>query len=235
MTGPRHIAVIDIGKTNAKLALVDLYSLTEVAVTTRPNTVLPGPPWPHFDTEGHWAFLKTSLRDFHAEFRIDAISITTHGASVVLLARDGTLAAPVLDYEHTGPDTVSADYDALRPPFAETGSPRLAYGLNVGAQLHWQFRTDPALHGRAAMILTYPQYWAHRLTGVAVTDVTSLGCHTDLWNPHLGQFSTLVDRLNIRAKIAPARRSDEILGPILPEIAAETGLTPGTFSRVRHP
>jgi len=39
-----HVAVIDIGKTNAKLALVDLNKLKELAVVTRPNTVLPGPP-----------------------------------------------------------------------------------------------------------------------------------------------------------------------------------------------
>ena len=86
MTAPRHIAVIDIGKTNAKLALVDLESLTELAVVTRPNVVLPGPPWPHYDVEGHWAFLLDALAHFHRDYGIDAISVTTHGACAVLLA-----------------------------------------------------------------------------------------------------------------------------------------------------
>ena len=45
-----HVAVIDIGKTNAKLALVDVSDLSEIAVITRPNRVVSGPPWPHFDT-----------------------------------------------------------------------------------------------------------------------------------------------------------------------------------------
>ena len=40
---PNHIAVIDIGKTNAKVALVDLNDLSEIAVATRPNKVLAGP------------------------------------------------------------------------------------------------------------------------------------------------------------------------------------------------
>lgn len=48
-----HVAVIDIGKTNAKLALVSLSDLSELAVITRPNTVLPGPSYPHFDVDGH--------------------------------------------------------------------------------------------------------------------------------------------------------------------------------------
>lgn len=61
----RHVAVIDIGKTNAKLALVDRQSLTEISVITRPNTVLPGPPWPHFDVDGHWAFLLDEIGRAH--------------------------------------------------------------------------------------------------------------------------------------------------------------------------
>ncbi len=228
MTQPRHIAVIDIGKTNAKLALVDLKTLGEIAVVTRPNTVLGGPPWPHFDVDGHWDFLLDAMARFHREHRVDAISVTTHGASVVLLDKDGELAAPVLDYEHQGLDALASEYDAIRPDFAETGSPRLGMGLNVGAQLFWQFRQDPELFDRAHHILTYPQYWSHRLTGVAATDVTSLGCHTDLWNPDAADFSSLVDRLGIREKMAPARASGDVLGPILPEVAARTGLAPDT-------
>ncbi|MCG6904803.1 MAG: FGGY-family carbohydrate kinase [Rhodobacter sp.] len=228
MTDPPHIAVIDIGKTNAKLALVDLETLCERAVVTRPNTVLPGPPWPHFDVEGHWAFLLDALGRFQRDHRVDGISVTTHGASAALLDGAGALAAPVLDYEHTGPDTCTEAYDAIRPTFAETGSPRLGMGLNLGAQLFWQFGQDPGLLARTRHVVTYPQYWGHRLTGIASTDVTSLGCHTDLWNPHAQAFSSLVDRLGIRDKIAPARESGDILGPILPGIAAATGLSPAT-------
>ncbi|QFS83579.1 L-fuculokinase [Roseivivax sp. THAF40] len=226
MTG--NIAVIDIGKTNAKLALVERATLTEKAVLTRPNAVRPGPPWPHFDVDGHWDFLLEGLAQFHRAHGVDAISITTHGACAALLAADGTLAAPILDYEHSGPDELSAEYDAIRPDFAETGSPRLPLGLNIGAQLFWQFQTDPGLKARTQSIVTYPQYWAHRLTGVAATDVTSLGCHTDLWAPGQGRISSLVDRLGIAGKMAPPRQPSDVLGPILPEVAASTGLAPDT-------
>jgi len=224
MTAPRHVAVIDIGKTNAKLALVDMTDLSEIEVVTRPNRVLAGPPWPHFDVEGHWAFLLDAIGRFHRRYRIDAISTTTHGASAVLLDAHGRLAAPVLDYEFAGPDDLAGAYDAIRPGFEETGSPRLRGGLNLGAQLHWQFETDPGLKDRTATVVTYPQYWGYRLTGIAATDVTSLGCHTDLWNPYEGRFSSLVDRLGISSKIAPARPSSDVLGQVLPEIAERTGL-----------
>ena len=155
MTVRRHIAVIDIGKTNAKLALVDLKTMTEIAVLTRPNTVVSGRLWPCFDTAGIWEFLLAALHQFHEEHQIDGISITTHGASIVLLDQDGQLAAPVLDYEHNGPAETAADYDAIRPPFEQTGSPRLSNGLNVGAQLHWIFQTDPDLKSRTAHTVSY--------------------------------------------------------------------------------
>ncbi|WP_299967850.1 FGGY-family carbohydrate kinase [uncultured Roseobacter sp.] len=223
-----HVAVIDIGKTNAKLALVDRDTLTEIAVKTRPNRVLAAPPWPHVDVEGHWAFLLEGLRAFHAAYGIDAISVTTHGACIALLDRTGNLAAPILDYEHTGPDELAEDYDAIRPPFSETGSPRLAAGLNIGAQLFWQFQVDPGLKDRTHRIVTYPQYWGARLSGVAAMDVTSLGCHSDLWNPHRGEFSSLVGSLGIADKLPAVRRPSDVLGMILPEIAERASLPTST-------
>lgn len=223
-----HIAVIDIGKTNAKLALVRPSDLSEVAVVTRPNSVLPGPPYPHVDVEGHWTFLLDGLASFHPEYGIEAIAITTHGAAGALIDADGALAAPILDYEHTGPDDLAKDYDSVRPPFSETGSPRLAMGLNLGAQLYWQFARDPHLKARVAHVVTYPQFWAHRLTGAFATDVTSLGCHTDLWNPFQGQFSSLPATLGIADKIAPPRKPSNVLGSVSAEVAQYTGLPSDT-------
>ncbi|SHJ49412.1 Sugar (pentulose or hexulose) kinase [Palleronia salina] len=228
MTRPRRIAVIDIGKTNAKLALVDGETLAEISVRTRPNAVVHAPPWPQFDLEGHWTFLLDGLATMQAEHGIDAVSVTTHGASAVLLDADGALAAPMLDYEHDGPDSVASAYDAIRPDFAETGSPRLSMGLNLGAQLHWMFQADPGLRDRVAHVLTYPQYWGYRLTGEMACDVSSLGCHTDLWNPWDGVPSSLVARLGLSDKLAPPRKPSEVLGGLADEIAARTGIAAGT-------
>ncbi|MGG2476833.1 carbohydrate kinase, partial [Rhizobium sp. BR5] len=71
----------------------------------------------------------------------------------------------------------------IRPDFAETGSPLLPVGLNLGAQIHFQKTAFAHEFARVRSIVTYPQYWAGRLTGVQATETTSLGCHTDLWNP----------------------------------------------------
>ncbi|SNS84786.1 FGGY-family carbohydrate kinase [Tropicimonas sediminicola] len=228
MSTYRHVAVIDIGKTNAKLAMVDMDALAEIDVRTTPNTVLDGPPYPHFDTDHLWAFILEGLGAFQAKYGIDAISVTTHGASIVLLDAHGGLAAPVLDYEYTGPDKLAADYGAIRPGFERTGAPRLPMGLNAGAQLYWLLRTQPGLRQRIDKVVTYPQFWVARLTGIACTEVTSLGCHTDLWEPEAGRFSTLPDHLGLSDRMAPVRMPTDEVGQVLPMLARATGLAEGT-------
>ncbi len=101
-------------------------------------------------------------------------------------------------------------------------------GLNLGAQLHWQARTFPEGFARVRHILMYPQYWSFRLTGVAASEATSLGCHTDLWAPARGDFSSLVDRMGWRGLFPPLRPAAAVLGPLRPEVAAATGLPEGT-------
>jgi len=223
----KTIAVIDIGKTNAKVALVDLDSFTEIAVRKTANGVTSDGLYPHFDVEKLWRFIVESLGALHAEVTIDAISVTTHGATAVLLDENGNLALPLLDYEFTGPDRLAKAYDAIRPPFAETGAARLPMGLNIGAQIFWQEQAFPQAFANVATILTYAQYWSYRLSGVLANELTSLGCHTDLWNPYSADFSTLVDERGWRRLFAPVRKASDMLGGLLPAVAQQAGLPAG--------
>ena len=220
-----RIAVLDIGKTNAKVVVLDSATGAEVAVVKTPNVVIKSAPYPHYDIEALWAFALDALKRFAVSPGFDAISITTHGASAALLDADGALAMPVLDYEHEYPQEIIDAYTALRPSFDETYSPRQSMGLNIGAQLHYQQTAFPETFAGVATIVTYAQYWAARLTGVAANEVTSLGCHTDLWNPRASSYSSLVDTLDIRPLMAPIRPAFDALGPVLPEIAEEIGLS----------
>jgi sugar (pentulose or hexulose) kinase len=225
---PRRVLVLDIGKTNAKAVLIDAAAFAEIDVLRMPNRPLPGPPYPHADTDGLWSFMLGAARELHARHGVEALVATTHGATAALLDAGGALALPLLDYEHDGPDELARDYDAARPDFAESGSPRLPAGLNLGAQLFWQFRRFPREAARAAAIVTYPQYWAFRLSGVAANEPTSLGAHTDLWNPHPRRFSSLVEAEGWLPRMAPLRRAADRLGRITAEVAAATGLDPET-------
>lgn len=225
-------AVLDIGKTNAKIALVDTIVARELDVLSMPTPMLDGHLYRQPDVEALWQFFIDSLSALGAKRSIEAIGITTHGATVALLDIEGELVMPVLDYEDDGPDEFAADYDALRAPFSETGSPRLPGGLNVGAQLYWQERRFPERFARVAHIVTWPQYWAWRLSGELASDLTSLGCHTDLLDPASGSFSSLAQERGWDRLLPPVRRSGEPLGLLREEIAQRTGLSTSTLVHV---
>lgn len=224
MGQPQRIAVIDIGKTNAKVVLFDAALGRETVQRSFRNRPVEQ-PYRHFDTEALWQFIATSLSEIGRAEGMDAISITTHGACFVTLDMKGELALPVMDYEDTAPDRLAGDYDTLRPDFRETGSPRLPMGLNAAAMLYWQQRTYPEQFATVASILPWPQYWAFRLTGVLASEATSLGVHTDLWNPHLGRFSSLVDRLGWERLMPEIRPAAAVLGTLKPALAAALGLS----------
>ena len=222
-----RIAVLDIGKTNIKTVVFDLASEREIDVISKPNAPLPGPPYRHFDTEAIWNFFRESLATLHERHGFEAISITTHGACFVLLDENGELAMPVLDYEDTGPDELADVYNAIRPKFSETGSPRLPMGLNVGAQLHYLATTFPDAFARARWCLPYPQYWAFRLTGEIASETTSLGVHTDLWNPYANTYSSMVGELGWTRLMPPIKPASAILGPLKSDLTAALGLPSG--------
>ena len=216
------LIVLDIGKTNAKLALIDAAGRV-LAETRRANAVRTDGPYPHHDTDGLWTWLLATCRDFAARAHVSAIVPVTHGATAALIDGDG-LVLPVLDYEAA---LDGGDYDGVRPAYAETLSPALPAGLNLGRQLAWLQTTYPDAFARTRHILTYPQYWAWRLSGAAASEATSLGCHTDLWDPRRQAWSSLVTRMGWTDRMPPLLPAHASLGRLLPAVAAATGLPPG--------
>jgi len=212
------LIVLDIGKTNAKLALIDAGGRV-LAEQRRPNLVRTDGPYPHHDTDGLWDWLLATCRGFAGVAEVSAIVPVTHGATAALVDADG-LVLPVLDYEARLP---GVDY-AARPPYAETCSPDLPAGLNLGRQLAWLQQRFPEDFARARHILMYPQYWAWRLSGAAAGEATSLGCHTDLWNPRTQQYSSLVERMGWRKLMPPLAPAWASLGTLRAEVADATGL-----------
>jgi sugar (pentulose or hexulose) kinase len=223
----RCVAVFDVGKTNIKLVVFDRAGgvLAERSAPNAPLAPDARRPYLKLDTERAWAFLIGALKELGAQFSFEAISIAAHGAAGVLVKDDGE-ALPAMDYEFAGCDEIAAEYDTLRPPFEETLSPNLPRGLNLGRQVYYLQRRYPTEFAAARAFLGYPQYWSWRLSGVAATEFTAMGAHTDLWRPYDGGPSSMVDKLGWRRLFAPMHKAWDTLGTLKPEVAAATGLAP---------
>src|SRR5690242_14537242 len=125
-------AVLDIGKTNVKVATF-AEDGTLLWERTTPNRVVPGPPYPHADVEAIWQFLLHALAEANWANQIATIVATTHGCAVALVDDSG-LVLPVMDYEFAGVEEIEPSYASLRPPFSQTFSPPLPGGLNLARQ-----------------------------------------------------------------------------------------------------
>ncbi len=218
-----RIIVVDIGKTLSK---VSLWTATGEMLDrqTRPNSPVETAAVRRLDVEGIGTWLVEALSRYSGE-AVTHIVPVGHGAGVVAISK-GRLAFAPLDYEQPIPADVGARYDRERDPFEMTGSPRLPDGLNMGAQLFWldEIETD-AMAG--ATLMPWAQYWAWFLSGIAASEVTSLGCHSDLWCPHSDNYSFFADRRGWSARFAPRAAADAVIGPLRPELADRTGLPGG--------
>ncbi|WP_312163606.1 carbohydrate kinase [Phenylobacterium sp.] len=206
--------VLDIGKTNAKLTLWDRSGRC-LARHVRENEAVEGPGYRALDAAGIEAWMAPILAGFARLGRVRAIVPVGHGAAAALIA-DGRLFAPPMDYEDPGGEGEREAYLRRRDAFEHTGSPALPVGLNLGLQLHrLEALTGPWPDDLA--ILPWPQYWAWRFCGVMASEVTSLGCHSDLWRPYEGRPSALADAAGWAGRLGPLRRAGEMLGLLAAE------------------
>jgi len=169
-----HTLVFDIGKTHVKVSILNRYG-DELHRNRRSNNVIQTHPYHSYDVEGIWLWLKGQLSELTDQFHISAISIATHGAAAALIdRRTQDLLLPVMDYEFDSYPEEFGEYESIRPPFEETGSPSFPAGLNLGRQLYWQSRLLSDQQKENAILLMYPQYWAWKLSGEVTTEITSL-------------------------------------------------------------
>jgi L-fuculokinase len=217
------IAVFDVGKTHAKLMLVDAATGELGWAEERRNLPRPGEVCMQLDVEALESWLLDALSRAPQKTAVRCIVPVTHGAAMVALdAHHEVLCAP--DYEDAIYERAAGDYAAARDDYAHTCSPLLPQGLNLGRQLFYLQGNHAPLYQRCAHLLLYPQYWAWRLTGVMASEVTSLGCHTDLWRPTSAGYSILAQRQGWSALLPPIRGAAEKLGPLSAAVRQRTGL-----------
>ena len=180
-------AIFDIGKTNKKFFLFDehyqeVYKEYERIVEIEDED---GYPCDNLVAIQQWlarVFQKT-LRD--DRFEIQALNFSTYGASFVHVDKNGQPVTPLYNYLKPYPEDLLASFykkygDELR--FAqETASPPLGM-LNSGLQLYWLKYAKPKFFQKIRWSLHLPQYFSFLFTGIPLSEYTSIGCHTGLWD-----------------------------------------------------
>ena len=215
--------VLDVGKTLSKATLWDESGGLR-ARRSRRNAAVAADGYSALDAYGIETWLEGVLSEFAARGPVEAIVPAAHGAGAAIVRDNRLLCAP-LDYEWAGVAAGRELYDRQRDPFANTGSPNLPAGLNLGVQLHWLGSRSAGMFA-SGTILPWAQYWAWLLSGVAASELSSLGCHTDLWQPFAQAPSALSTRRGWSEQLAPLTQAGSVLGCLAPDWVRRTGLAP---------
>ncbi|PWS26529.1 carbohydrate kinase [Pedobacter yonginense] len=191
------VAIFDVGKTNKKLFLIDENYKIVFERSARFVETLDEDGEPCENLESLRTSVYESLQQVLKmdEFEIKAINFSTYGASFVYLDENGTPLTPLYNYLKEYPETLKNEfyhrYGGEEKISLETASPILG-SLNSGMQLYRLKREKPEIFDRVKWALHLPQYLSYLITGVALADITSIGCHTQLWDFNKNQYHNWV-------------------------------------------
>ena len=222
------IAIFDIGKTNKKLFLFDEhYQIVLERSAQMPEVT---------DEDGeaceNIALLKTWMQDELAavlalpEYNIKAINFAAYGASFVHVDKADQIIAPLYNYLKAYPEALKekfySDYGGEVVVSATTASPVLG-SLNSGMQLYRLKHEKPGLWNRIEWSFHLPQYLSYIVTGQPCSDITSIGCHTNLWNFPKHTYHEWVLRESILEKLPPLYPSDAAMDATVHGVALKAG------------
>ena len=201
-------AVFDIGKTNKKFFLFDK-KLKEVYRTyTIMNEIEDDDGFACDNLAEIIRWARQTLKQFIADkrYKIQAVNFSAYGASLVHLDKKGEPITPLYNYLKPVPSNILEDFYAKYGDqwtlASETCSPPLGM-LNAGLHLYWLKYAKPKLFGRVKWSLHLPQYLSYLFTGLPVSDFTSIGCHTMLWDYAKNDYHEWVYQENLDRILAP--------------------------------
>ncbi|MGY6546270.1 MAG: FGGY-family carbohydrate kinase [Cyclobacteriaceae bacterium] len=215
-------AIFDIGKTNKKFFLFDqdlkeVYKVYHRLDYTQDED---GDDCESIQALTQW--VKHTLKEALAlpQFLVIKLNFTTYGASFVHIDEMGSPVAPLYNYLKKYPENILEQFYSKYGPSEkfsqETSSPALGM-LNSGLQLYWLKYAKPQTFKKIHRSLHLPQYFSFLFTGKAVSEYTSIGCHTGLWDFAKGEYHHWVKA--------------EGIDKILPEVVDTTTSFPKTFDR----
>jgi L-fuculokinase len=148
------------------------------------------------------------------DINLKAVNFSTYGASFVHINAEGKPVAPLYNYLKPFPadlqESFYKQYGGEMTFSIHTASPALG-NLNSGLQLYWLKHRRAILFEKIRYSLHLPQYMSYLLTGKTYSDVTSIGCHTALWNFSQNHYHEWLYREGIIDKLAPIFPSNQLI------------------------
>ncbi len=208
------IIIFDVGKTNKKLLLFDQqYRLvSEESVQLAETTDEDGFNCEDVDTLSKWVWQTFERICSNTVYDVKGINFSAYGASFVHLDDRYKPLTPLYNYLKPYPNYLHEQfyntYGGESLIAKQTASPVLG-NLNSGLQLYRLKYEKPELFSRINFSLHLPQYLSFIISSKTGSDITSIGCHTLLWNFTTQTYHDWVVKEGITTKLAPLYKGNE--------------------------
>ena len=181
------IAIFDIGKTNKKVFLFDEEYKIRVEKSVQLTEIKDEDGFPCEDINALIKWVKESFYELSilSEYEIIAVNISAHGASFVHIDEHGNPVAPLYNYLKPYPDDLKKKFYARyggENEFSRIMASPVLGNLNSGMQLYWLKHEHPEIYKQIKYSLHLPEYISYLFSGKPVSGITSIGCHTNLWD-----------------------------------------------------
>jgi sugar (pentulose or hexulose) kinase len=212
----RVIAVFDIGKTNKKLLLLDEDYSVIFEKTARLEEAKDEDGFPCENVQALINFMEEALEEAirYKYYKIVALNFSAYGASFVYLDEHGKVICSLYNYLKPYPEELQKKFYSENEGevmfSALTSSPVLG-SLNSGMQLYRLKNEKPEVFKKIKTALHLPQFLSYIFTNKAVSEITSIGCHTNLWNFSQNDYHAWVSRESIDEKLAPIADADKTI------------------------
>jgi L-fuculokinase len=208
------IAIFDIGKTNKKVFLFDekYNKVYEETIQLKEITDEDGDNCEDLMVLTEW--VRNSFKRLLQlqDFEIKAVNFSAYGASFVHIIQQGVSSLPLYNYLKPYPQQLKSQfysqYGGQQLMSKETASPDLG-SLNAGLQLYRIKKLLPQFYNTIVKSLHLPQYLSFLITSQQFSDITSIGCHTLLWDFEKNNYHKWVIEAGIDKKLAPIKQGDE--------------------------
>lgn len=221
--------IFDIGKTTKKVLLFDRHFHVVEEQTERLSEVPDSEGFPGEDIIllSKWVLDAIGRFQQHPKYLVTHINFSAYGASLVHLDKNGDVIPPFYNYLKPFPDDCKAlflqRYNRNNDVSATTASPFLGL-LNSGLQLFWLKHKKKQVFDRIQTSLHFPQYFAYLISGKKFSDITSVGCHTMLWNFGKKDYHEWVDKEQLRPLFPSLHNADLTVNHQLDQASVKIGI-----------
>lgn len=200
------ILIFDVGKTNKKLLVFDARYQLLHAEGVRFEEIKDEDGYPCDDVESITRWIRSSFERISRDDRFDlrAVNFSGYGASFVCVDERLQPLLQVSNYLKPFPQDLRnlfySRYGGAGAFSMKTASPVLG-SLNSGMQLFRLKQERPDVFNKIAAALHLPQYLSSILTQRGVSEITSIGCHTNLWDFESNCYHDWVLKEGVDAKL----------------------------------